>query len=528
MDDILVVDEDLVDINCDGNRQSDNKKGKHSSGGRMAKGEKKSKKKLAIIISSVAAVAVALGVAGFCIFGGNLFNSVEEAIAGEFKFPDGTTVSGVSISGKTYDEAKKALEEKEESFIKPLDISVDVNGIISKVTEKDFKYTYDIESVLNEIKNEATDPSVETSTSKKSYTVTATVTAESVDEAAKKVAKKNYKEAENARVSKFHPYAKKRFEYTEASQGQKVNETDLANQFKGVFASGASEYRIIADVEKTDAKITIDDLKKNIVLLSTYETVSTNTENGTENMRVSLKACNGSVIEPGATWSFNKCTGNSNLESLGYKPAGVISNGKSDIGIGGGICQSSSTIYNAAVRANMKVEERYCHKWASSYVPTGLDATIDYGNLDLKLSNPTDYQMFLECKVVDNTLYVSFWGWKSDSYDLIMTRNKLTNQGSSSYTVKAWRVYYKDGKEIDSESLGSSTYDTENGYVFIDANNDPRAKYGDDVVIPDETVPKNDDSSSSSSSSQSSYSEPCYNHITESDQDATEELRTEC
>ena len=64
MDDILVVDEDLVDINCDGNRQSDNKKGKHSSGGRMAKGEKKSKKKLAIIISSVAAVAVALGVAG--------------------------------------------------------------------------------------------------------------------------------------------------------------------------------------------------------------------------------------------------------------------------------------------------------------------------------------------------------------------------------------------------------------------------------------------------------------------------------
>lgn len=59
MDDILVVDEDLVDINCDGNRQSDNKKGKHSSGGRMAKGEKKSKKKLAIIISSVAAVAVA-------------------------------------------------------------------------------------------------------------------------------------------------------------------------------------------------------------------------------------------------------------------------------------------------------------------------------------------------------------------------------------------------------------------------------------------------------------------------------------
>lgn len=117
MDDILVVDEDLVDINCDGNRQSDNKKGKHSAGGRMAKGEKKSKKKLAIIISSVATVAVALGVVGFCIFGGNLFNSVEEAIAGEFKFPDGTTVSGVSISGKTYDEAKKLLKKRKKALL---------------------------------------------------------------------------------------------------------------------------------------------------------------------------------------------------------------------------------------------------------------------------------------------------------------------------------------------------------------------------------------------------------------------------
>ncbi|WP_443714964.1 hypothetical protein, partial [Ruminococcus bromii] len=293
MDDILVVDEELVDINHGSNGSSNGKKGRHSA----AKGEKKSKKKLVVIISSAAAAVIALGVAGFCVFGGNLFSKVEEAVAGEFKFPDGTTVSGISISGKTYDEAKKLLEKNEESFVKPLSISVDVSGIISNVTEKDFKYTYDIESVLNEIKTKATDPSAETaSTSGSTYTVTATVIPESVEEAAKKVAKKNYKGAENAYVSKFHPFAKKRFEYTEETQGQKVNETDLTNQFKGVFASGASEYRIIADVEKTDAKITVDDLKKNIVLLSTYETVSTNTANGTENMRVSLKACNGSVI----------------------------------------------------------------------------------------------------------------------------------------------------------------------------------------------------------------------------------------
>ena len=83
MDDILVVDEELVDINHGSNGSSNGKKGRHSA----AKGEKKSKKKLVVIISSAAAAVIALGVAGFCVFGGNLFNKVEEAVAGEFKFP---------------------------------------------------------------------------------------------------------------------------------------------------------------------------------------------------------------------------------------------------------------------------------------------------------------------------------------------------------------------------------------------------------------------------------------------------------
>ena len=189
-------------------------------------------------------------------------------------------------------------------------------------------------------------------------------------------------------------------------------------------------------------------------------------------MKVALAACNGSVIESGDEWSFNNCTGDSNLESNGYKSAHVISEGKIIDGIGGGICQASSTIYNAAIRANMEVEERHNHQWASSYVPTGLDATIDYPNLDLVLSNPTDFQMFLECRVEGNTLYASVWGVKSDSWDEIHTRNEVSDKGSKTYTVRAWRIYLKDGKEVDSEELFKSTYDLDYGVVFIEADND--------------------------------------------------------
>ena len=516
-DDYIVLGEGLVDISSGKATPAQSSKETHSaksSKNQNNKNNNKNNKKKIIVISSVAAaVVVALGVTGFCLFQSGVFSNptVDNT---EFVFKDGTVVSGVSISGKTMEEAKKLLESKEESFIKPISISVDADGDVTTLTQSDFEYTFDIDAVLSNVKNDALNPSGDNTSESKTYEITATVTVDSIEKNTKKIEKATNRNAKNAYVSKFNPYSDKRFEYAEAEKGRKLNAEDLTDQLKTAVSQGAAESRIIADVETVDAKINVGDLKKNIKKLSSYETVSTNSANGTENMRVSLAACNGSVIEPGATWSFNECTGDSNLESNGYKSAGVIANGELTSGIGGGICQSSSTIYNAAIRANMDVEERYCHKWASSYVPTGLDATIDYPRLDLKLSNPTEYQMFMECKLVDSTLYVSIWGAKDSSYDEIKTHNEMTDKGGSSYTVKAWRVYYKDGKEVDRESLGSSEYDSDHGYVFIEADNDSNAKNTNVDNINETTKPASSYSESSyspsgnSSSSSSSSSKP--------------------
>ena len=122
-------------------------------------------------------------------------------------------------------------------------------------------------------------------------------------------------------------------------------------------------------------------------------------------MRVSLKACNGSVIEPGATWSFNKCTGNSNLESLGYKPAGVNSNGKSDIGIGGGICQVSTTLYNAVLRAELEVTERHNHSMIVTYVDPSADAAIaESSGKDFVFVNNKDYPIYNDGHTADKKI----------------------------------------------------------------------------------------------------------------------------
>ena len=305
--------------------------------------------------------------------------------------------------------------------------------------------------------------------------MTATVTEESIKSNVDKICEERNSEPQNAKVSVFHPYAKKRFEFAEAEDGVTVNAEDLVEQITDSFAKGNAMSKITAEVEKKKADMSASQLEDRLVKLASYETYSYNTEDGTTNMRVSLEACNGSIIEPGGTWSFNACTGDSNLESNGYRPASVISEGQLVEGIGGGICQSSSTIYNAALRANMKVVERYNHKWASSYVPTGLDATIDYPNLDLKLGNPTDCQMFIECKEVGYTLYCSIWGEKPEGYDEISTHNELGHTGEKSYSVRAWRIYYKDGKEIDREELPKSSYDNDYGVVFSEADNDSQA-----------------------------------------------------
>lgn len=504
-EDIIIVDEEMVDIASQENEIKPRKKGRYAKNTYNGGGNSQmsgNKKKIIIISSVAATVVAALGVTGFCLYQSGMFDFKDPAA--EFVFDEGAVVSGIPIGGKTMAQAKAALEASQQSFIRPIDITVDTNGDVTNLTQSDFEYTFNIDEVLTAVKNDETNPDANKSKEPKTYEITATATDESIQKNVKSIEDKSNTEPKNAYVSKFHPYEEKRFEYEEAVQGCKVNADDLKTQLSTTLNSNASASRIVTDVETVDAKITVDDIKKNVKKLASYETHSGNTANGNENMRLSLEACNGSIIEPGATWSFNECTGDSNLESRGYKPATVIADGQTTQGVGGGICQSSSTIYNAGLRAGMDVEERYCHKWASSYVPTGLDATIDYPRLDLKLSNPTDYQMFMECKMVGAELYVTIWGVRPDWYDEIKTANSLGSVGGSSYSVSAWRVYFKDGKEVKREELDGSSYDLEKGVIFSSADLDGNAVDRDVDDLEPETKPREDREESSSSSSSSS------------------------
>lgn len=519
------TDDDLVDVSKSVNNteNKNNSKGKndtkHSGGARHyadivsyeeetprkkkngkktdKKDGKSNKKKIIIASCAAGAVVVGIAVAGVVMLMPSKNGQTNADNLGlGFHFSDDAQVSGISLAGKTYDEALKLLTAKQESFIKPVSISVKAKDKTYTITEKDLKYTYNTESVLTQLKNDEISND-KSNKSTKIYTIIATCTDDSIKSNAEKIKKDVDVAATNARVSEFNPYdGDNRFKYEDAKKGAVLDNKDLITQLSSAVKSGTGTMAINAVVKDVDAKISADMVKKNIIKLSTYETVSYNNANGNSNMKTALEACNGSVLEPGDVWSFNECTGDSNLSENGYKPAGVIADGKLVQGNGGGICQASSTIYNAAIRANVEIEERYCHLWASDYVPTGLDATIDYPNLDLKFSNPTDYQMFIECKMDGTTLSVTFWGWKSSDYDEIKTENEIGSTSGKEFSARAWRVYYKDGKEVDREELPSSTYESSGGIGGGSAD-------GDNGVV---STPSDNNSSSSSSNNSSSDS----------------------
>lgn len=120
--------------------------------------------------------------------------------------------------------------------------------------------------------------------------------------------------------------------------------------------------------------MTVDDLRKDFGMISSFETVSTNTENGNHNMGLALSRVNGTVLNPGDTFSYENIVGDSTNASTAFCRRAVFPGGALVQMYGGGICQASSTIYGAALRAGMTITLRDCHSSPSTYVPIGLDA----------------------------------------------------------------------------------------------------------------------------------------------------------
>ena len=127
--------------------------------------------------------------------------------------------------------------------------------------------------------------------------------------------------------------------------------------------------------------------------------------NRTKNVSLAAKALDGKLLAPGEQFSFNDCVGERTAEA-GYKEALIIEGDAYTPGLGGGVCQVSSTLYNAVILANLEIIERHRHSLPVNYVPSGQDATVSYGILDFKFRNSTNADLLIRSLIDDNTLTV--------------------------------------------------------------------------------------------------------------------------
>lgn len=157
--------------------------------------------------------------------------------------------------------------------------------------------------------------------------------------------------------------------------------------------------------------VTTADLEKikPVQTIASYTTTLTSDVNRTSNIRIACRQLDGTVVAPGEVFSFNQRIG-PRSEANGYRKAMIISGGKFVPGLGGGVCQVSSTLYNTLLDAGLTVTERWQHSLPVPYVPKGRDATVVYGRKDLKFYNNTGAYIVIKASIQGNKLTIGLLG----------------------------------------------------------------------------------------------------------------------
>lgn len=216
--------------------------------------------------------------------------------------------------------------------------------------------------------------------------------------------------AKNGGISGYNKETGK-FEFTSGTTGRVIDQDALAAAM--VDAIQKEDYSAVleAQVKEVSPELTADQLREKYKTISTYTTTTTSNSNRNENIRLAVQALNGTIVNPGQEFSFNNTTGE-RTEAKGYKPATAYLNGEIVQEPGGGVCQVSSTLYNAVVFAGLKSTERHAHSYEPSYVTPGEDAAVSYGGPDFKFVNNSDYPVAVKASFSssDRKLTISIYG----------------------------------------------------------------------------------------------------------------------
>ncbi len=256
--------------------------------------------------------------------------------------------------------------------------------------------------------------------------------------------------------------------YTESHPGVKLNEREVKRAIKEYENSKT----LIIPAKITQPKVSTEELKNSIVgdELGTYTTdYSSSSSDRAHNISLASGKINGYVLAPGEEFSYNDVVGPRTVER-GFKMANVYVGNTVQPGIGGGICQVSSTLFNAVVFADLEITERRNHSLPVSYAPMGRDATVSYGAIDFKFKNNTSkpIEIRVTCENRKNT--VSIYGTDENPEREIKFETEKTGTSAPKVVKKEDNTIPEGTIKVESEGTSGSSYTTykviyENGVV---------------------------------------------------------------
>ena len=261
---------------------------------------------------------------------------------------------------------------------------------------------------------------------------------------------------------------------------------------KAILQEEKPEYEIALKITKP--KKTVKDIGTEAFpdLLATFSTnYQASNVSRTTNLKLASNKINGTVILPNEEFSYNKVVGERTI-SAGYKMAATYSNGQVVDGLGGGICQISSTLYDAVVMANLNVTTRRNHQFVTSYVPAGKDATVVWGAQDFKFVNSRKYPVRIVATVEGGVATVQIWGIKEEveynisietkkvatieyttqyvqDASLPVGQQKVIQAGNNGRKVEAYKVTKLNGQVVSTTLLSRDTYNAMKRIVHVGA-----------------------------------------------------------
>ncbi|MBR2131134.1 MAG: VanW family protein [Oscillospiraceae bacterium] len=279
-----------------------------------------------------------------------------------------------------------------------------------------------------------------------------------------------------------------------------------------VLDAAAEGERVKLPANVTYPEMTAEEMQS-VLFRDLLATTSTNVSGSAArkgNVKLSGECVNGTILNHGDVFDYNQVVGKRTVER-GFGYAGAYVNGLTVDVVGGGICQTSSTIYYATLLANLEIVDRVNHRYYPGYIPKGMDATVSWGGPDFRFKNNTGYPIRIDVKYEKSVITVSIYGTKTDDTYVKMTSEVLSTtpfetvyeetmdlpwgkqeqkqSGYTGYQVKTYRNVYDSNNNLISSTLeANNNYRSRNKIILVGINGRPEETPG--TTTPDTPPPE--------------------------------------